>query len=157
MQNFPPDTDIETVLDERVPLAERIASGARLWDLVNSAKKALEPLKDALRAEARRVLGGPGAHTLEGSGMTRAVVTIPDPALTILRETDYTALRASLGDAAFRDLFEETISYKLRPNATGRIASLPPDLQGKVFEVVRETDGTPRVSFQYAGAGISEV
>jgi len=145
--------DLRIARDLRVPLAERIAAGSRLWDLADRAKKSIEVLKKTLRVEARKNLrGATGAVTLEGSGMTRAVVTF-ETFLEVVEGTDYDALRGALGEA-FGDLFEKEVRYKLRPGVTERIRSLPPNLQNKVFEVLREVEGTPRVSLQFGGEGI---
>ena len=151
------EKDLEVIQDGSLSLAERIAAGARLWDISNRTKKAMEPLKELLRAQAKRLLPKPGATTIEGEGMTIALVTIPNPALAVTKESDYAVLKKLVGDEVFRDLFKETTTYAPRPGATALITALPPDVRSKVFEVVHEVEGTPRVSFQYGGAGISEM
>jgi len=153
----PVEKDLVVVQNGSLSLAERIAAGARLWDISNRTKKAMEPLKELLRQQAKQLLPKPGATTIEGEGMTRALITIPDPALSVSRESDYAVLKNLLGDETFRELFKETTTYQPRAGAKAVIAALPPDLRNKVFEVVQEEEGTPRVSFQYGGSGISEM
>lgn len=150
----PVEKDLETVLDETQSLETRIAAGARLWDISNRAKKAIEPLKETLRVQTKRLNPRPGATTIEGEGMTRALVTVPEPTLVV---SDYALLKSILGDEIFKELFREHITYTPRPNAADLITHLPPRMQEMVFGVISEVEGTPRVSFQYGGSGISEM
>jgi hypothetical protein len=145
--------DLITVNDPNLSLEVRVAAGARLWDLIKRAKAALEPLKDVLRLEARSKIEGTGTVTLEGTGMTRAMVTIPESSLQIVKNTDMDALKKVLG-SAFDSIFEENVTYKCRSNATAHIRNLPRKEQSTVLAVVREDEGKPRVSFQFAGSDI---
>jgi hypothetical protein len=150
--------DLITAKDPNLPLEVRVAAGARLWDQINHANAALEFLKADLRAEAKRKLNGEaGATTIEGTGMTRALVTVPEASLQILKGTNMAALKRELGPAVFSSMFEEVVTYKCRPTASARIHKLSTKEQSAVLTAVREVEGTPRVSLQFAGADILEM
>jgi hypothetical protein len=150
--------DLAIARDPRARLEDRIAAGARLWNLINEAESALAPLKMVLRDEARARLGSdPGSIHLEGSGMTRAVVTVPKPSYAVAKGTDMIAVKQLLG-AAFDLFFEEITTYKVRgvPN-TGKIASLNPEDRNTALSAICQVDPTPRVSFKSAGEGVEQI
>ena len=149
--------DLASARDPNAPLEERIAAGARLWNLIEEAEAALSPLKASLREEARARLGNdPGAVHLDGEGMTRAVVTVPRPSYTVAKGTDMPAVKQLLGPAAFEALFEEVVSYKVRASTinAGKIASLNPSARDAALSVIVQVDPTPRVAFKSAGDGV---
>jgi len=150
--------DLITAKDPNQPLEVRVAAGARLWDQIKHAQAALEPLKADLRTEAKlRLNGATGATTIEGTGMTRVLVTVPEASLQIIKDTNMASLKQELGPAVFASMFEEVITYKCKPAAAVRIHKLSSKDQSAVFSAVREVEGTPRVSFQFAGSDILEM
>lgn len=150
--------DLAIARDPHARLEDRIAAGARLWNLINEAEGALAPLKEHLRDEARAQLGNdPGSIHLEGSGMTRAVVTVPRPSYSVTKVTDMPALKQLLG-AAFDGLFEEVTTYKVRGvPASGKIASLTPEARNAALAAITQADPTPRVAFKAAGEGVEMI
>ena len=150
--------DLRVARDSSAPLEDRIAAGARLWNLIEEAEGALAPLKETLRAEARSRLGNtPGSETIEGTGMTRAVVTVPKPAYQVVKGADMNAVRAEIGEQAFSQLFEEVTSYKVRASGLNKVASLRPCQSQAALAVITQVDPTPRVAFKSAGEGIDNI
>lgn len=151
--------DLAIARDPRARLEDRIAAGARLWNLINEAEGALAPLKEHLRDEARAQLGNdPGSIHLEGSGMTRAVVTVPRPSYSVTKGTDMPALKQLLGPPVFDALFEEVTTYKVRGvPASGKIASLNPEARNAALAAITQADPTPRVAFKAAGEGVEMI
>lgn len=149
-------SDLITASDSSLSLEVRIAAGARLWDVLARAQKAVDLLKPALRMEARAKIQGAGSTTIEGTGMTRAIITIPESSLQIVKDADMAALKRMLGNK-FAPMFEERVTYKCRPNIEQNIQRLNSKDQAAVFAVVKEVEGTPRVSFQFAGANLLEI
>lgn len=150
--------DLSVARDPRAPLEERIAAGARLWNLIEEAEAALAPLKQSLRDEARARLGNdPGSIHLEGDGMTRAVVTVPKPSYTVAKGADMSAVKQLLG-AAFDSFFEEVVTYKVRSSTinAGKIASLNPTARDTALSVIVQADPTPRVAFKSA-EGVEQI
>jgi len=138
--------------DESAPMADRIAAGARLWETINRAKEALEPLKTDLRKEATRLLDNmPGVTTIEGTGMSRAVVTVPESKLKVVKGTDIKKLKKALGPTGFNALFEEG-PYQVRSStAAAYISNAPKAIQSLALAAITEAEGKPRVSFQFGG------
>ena len=150
--------DLITAKDPNQPLEVRVAAGARLWDQIKHAQEALEPLKVDLRIEARlRLNGATGVTTIEGTGMTRVLVTVPEASIQIIKDTNMVALKQKLGPVVFASMFEEVVTYKCKPAAAVRIHKLSPKDQSAVFSAVKEVERTPRVSFQFAGSDILEM
>lgn len=149
-------SDLITASDPNLPLEVRVAAGARLWDILARAQKAVDSLKPALRMEARTKIQGAGSTTIEGTGMTRALVTIPESSLQVIKDANMTVLKRLLG-GRFTHLFEESVTYKVRPNIEHSIQKLNSKEQAAVFAAIREVEGTPRVSFQFAGANLLEL
>lgn len=151
--------DLAVARDPRAPLEERIAAGARLWALIENAEAALAPLKEALREEGRSRLGGvPGSTHIDGTGMTRAVVTVPKPSYAVAKGTDMSALKQLIGAEAFAALFEEVLTYKVKaaPNLT-KVASLSPQGSNAALAAITQVDPTPRVAFKSAGEGVEAI
>jgi hypothetical protein len=147
--------DLAVARDPLAPLEDRIAAGARLWSLIEEAESALAPLKASLRDEARARLGNdPGSVHIDGTGMTRVVVTVPRPTYSVAKGTDMHAVKQTLG-SAFDLFFEEVTTYKVRgvPN-TGKIASLNPEARNVALAAITQADPTPRVAFKSAGEGV---
>ena len=151
--------DLAVARDPRAPLEARIAAGARLWSLINEAEAALAPLKQSLREEARARLGNdPGSIHLDGTGMTRAVVTVPKASFAVAKGTDMPALKQLIGGEAFNALFEEVTTYKVRGvPASGKIASLSPQGASAALSAIVQVDPTPRVAFKSAGEGVESI
>jgi len=151
--------DLAIARDPRAPLEARIAAGARLWSLINEAEEALAPLKQSLREEARARLGNdPGSIHLDGTGMTRAVVTVPKASFTVAKGTDMPALKQLIGSETFSALFEEVTTYKVKgvPN-TGKIAHLDSRGVSAALSAIVQVDPTPRVAFKSAGEGVESI
>ena len=150
--------DLQVARDTSAPLEARVAAGARLWDLIEKAGDALAPLKEMLRAEGRARLGNtPGSEVIEGTGMTRAVVTVPKPSYQVAKGADMSAVRAEIGEQAFAQLFEEVTTYKVRASNLNKIASLHPGQSQAALAVITQVDPTPRVAFKSAGEGIDDI
>lgn len=152
--------DLAVARDPRASLEERIAAGARLWSLIEEAEAALAPLKEDLRAEGRSRLGGvPGSTHIDGTGMTRAVVTVPKPSYAVAKGTDMAALKQLIGSDAFAALFEEVLTYKVRTtaNAGSVVAGLPPPASSAALAAIAQVDPTPRVAFKSAGEGVEVI
>ena len=151
--------DLALARDPRASLEERIAAGARLWSLIEEAEAALVPLKEDLRAEGRSRLGGaPGSTHLDGTGMTRAVVTVPKPSYAVAKGTDMPALKQLIGGEVFNAIFEEVVTYKVKtaPNLT-KVASLSPQGSNAALAAIIQVDPTPRVAFKSAGEGVESI
>ena len=150
------EKDIATVNDPSIPLELRVAAGARLWDISRRAKSALDSLKSVLRTEAMERLGCAGVVTIEGVGMTRALVTIPESTLAIKNANCFPKLKHTLGKQ-FASLFEEVTVYRCRPDIKFSIALLQPQDRTAVLSEVQEIEGMPRVSFQFAGSNLLDL
>jgi hypothetical protein len=149
--------DREVVTDPTRTIEERVAAGARLWDSINTANAALEVLKGDLRKLAvSKGKGEAGTITFEGAGMTRAIVTTPLPNLYLKKGKNPAPLAAKLG-ANFGRIFRESKTWVVRENAGAIFARLPRKLQEALLDVLGEDSGKPRVTFQYGGAGLSDI
>jgi len=147
--------DREIVTDPTRTISERVAAGARLWDSINTANAALEVLKTDLRKIASKS-GEAGTVTFEGDGLTRAFVITPLPALYLKKGKNPAPLAGKLG-ANFGRIFRESKTWVVRENASAIFARLPRKLQEALLDVLGEDAGKPRVTFQYGGAGLSDI
>jgi hypothetical protein len=143
--------------DPNLPLEVRIAAGARLWDVIKRANEALVPLKDELRNQAKLKRKIPGTVVIEGTGMTRAMVTLPKSILQVSKKTDIAALKRSITPMVFSALFEETCTYECHPNIVRRISGLKKEVRSSVLSAIEEIEGTPRVSLQFAGSNLVDL
>ena len=145
--------DEEIVADPTQPLPERIAAGARLWDSIQAHNAALDLLKEDLRKLALQTQKTPGTVTVDGEGLSRALIVIQPPNLSLKKGADPAAYRADFG-RSFALLFSETKGWKLKPNAEAILLRLPRPLQTLVFRLVEESELKPRVYFESAGKGV---
>lgn len=150
------ERDMEVAGDPTQPLETRIAAGARLWDFINQARSVLETLKESLRAEAVNRLGGvPGQTIIEGTGLSRASVTVPPSRFQIVKGADMKSLKLSLGPPIFSSIFSETAQFEVRPQAIQEIGNLSPTAQAATMKAIEQVELKPRVSFQFAGEGVT--
>lgn len=150
------EEDLDTASRSDLPLEERIAAAARLWDFTKRVESAMDPLKEILRAKARESRKDrPCVVTLEGVGMTRATVTFPERHLKIQSGLEHGAIKQILGDRLFHELCEEKVTP--RPDASARVHSMSTEDQGVAVRVFMEVEGKPRVSLQFGGDGIVDL
>jgi hypothetical protein len=66
---------------------------------------------------------------------------------------DPRSLKETLGQDAFDDLFDTTVSYKPKADFYTRILALPESQQKAILQRVALSDPTPRVSFKVREGG----
>lgn len=151
-------SELELIGDPTQPISVRIEAGTRVFQAIEEAQKALEPLKEDIRAIARKGMEATGhnVQVLIGDNLTRAVVTFPAQGPTVKKGADLWGLRKTLGSTTFLTLFEETRVFKLQPNIEKILTKLPTWAQEHVLQVLHTDEGTPRVSLQGVGTGVFE-
>lgn len=150
---MPPNIDQQrrVINDPNAPLSSKIAAAAELWELIDSATKALEPFKNEVRAVA--LATGQPVVTLNGIGMSQCKVVLPGPTLRLNDGvTAYDELTA-LGDM-FPVIYETKLM--LRNASPAFIASFPPDITTHIASVTTLVPSTPRVSLRSL-SGVEEI
>ena len=146
--------DEEIATDPDRPLPERIAAGARLWASIQSSNAALDVLKEHLRKEALKTQKTPGTVTIEGEGLSRALVVVPPPTLSLKKGADPSTHRSDFG-RSFALIFAPVPgAWKLKTNAEAILLRLPKPLQTLAFRLIEESEPKPRVYFESAGEGV---
>lgn len=139
--------------DLTVPIRTRIQMGTELWRARTLIEQALEPLKANLREEALESLEGtPGSSTIEGEGLTQAVVTVLPPTMKLRGE----GLTIAEAQEALGPDFDRVFRVILRPEANVFLHTLPPKAQSYLAKVLDQAKETPRVSLQSMGSGVTE-
>lgn len=138
--------------DPSIALGTRIQMAAEVWRIQDLARTVLEPLKVALRLEARkRLKGSSGMVVIEGEGLTQAQVTIV-PQVKVSPDLSVEEARRILGPE-FDRLFRVTLNP--RPDILTILDGLPARTQQAMARWVEVSEGTPRVSLQaVTGSGM---
>lgn len=126
----------------QTPTPELVGIGQQLWWIVKRANRALEPIKERLRAEA----GGVTQKFESGDG-SHCMVICPVQKVTLRKEADIARLKAALGDK-FSDLFEEVTSVRPRKDFLELVKECAPDEVQVVLTAVDLVSDTPRVAFK---------
>tara|TARA_Y100001949_G_C15839782_1_gene265750 strand:- start:54 stop:530 length:477 start_codon:yes stop_codon:yes gene_type:complete len=132
--------------------AEEVAATAlALAALSDKIQKALDPLKDKLRAEVCSTWDGkdlPFSYDFE-LPQGKVSITIPKKTVKLSKSTDIDGLQAMLGDQ-FAVYFETVVSHKPRRNfpdlIQARVAS--DGVRDLLLKSIDQKDSTPRVSFK---------
>lgn len=136
---------VRTLRDPTLPLPQRVRAAAQVWAAVALAQAAVEPFKEVLRQEARRLLGGhPGNAVVEGEGLSRALVTVPAMAVQLKDPPSLEQAQRELGDD-FSLVYR--VELKLVPRTPDELESLPPGARNHLMDRVSIAEGKPRVSF----------
>lgn len=140
---------------EGQPVEEQVEVGAALWAVYERASQAMETAKKDLREAALEKLGGPGAHTFNGTGATEAMVTIPNPSLRLQKDADVALLKKVLG-GDFGRYFDEKVSYVPRKEFNERRASDKDATHAAMLDKYVDTvPNTPRVTFRRMDHAVS--
>lgn len=132
--------------DRSIPVEERVEHAATLWEAIETAKSALEPFKEELRAKALRELKGqPGVSVTEGSGTSKATVVVGTSVLKPVENFDISNAQEVLG-RDFPRLFNVTVTT--RPDATTVAESLSPRHRKYLNENTTLVENPPRVSIR---------
>lgn len=150
---MPPNIDHERriINDPNAPLPAKIAAAAVLWELIDSASKALEPFKTEVRAVA--LVSRAPVVTLNGDGMSQCKVVFPGPTLKLNDGVTEEGERAVLGEL-FPALYE--VRLQLRNNNPDFVASFPPNVSKHIATVTTLIPSTPRVSLRSL-SGVEEI
>lgn len=150
---MPPNIDQQrrVINDPDAPLPAKIAAAAELWELIDSATKALEPFKAEVRAAA--VATGQPVVSFNGTGMTQCKVVLPGPTLRLNDNFVEEAARKALG-SFFDNLFE--VRAHLGVTDPTYVATFPPNVTTYMAKITTLVPSTPRVSLR-ALSGVEEV
>jgi len=150
---MPPNIDQErrVINDPNATFASKVAAAATLWELVESATKALNPFKTEVRALA--VATGLPVASFNGEGMSQCRVVLPGPTLRLTEGFNPDDARKALGPL-FDTLFETKV--QLRHADPGFVATLPPNITTYMASVTELVPSTPRVSLRSL-SGVEEV
>lgn len=150
---MPPNIDQQrrVINDPNAPLPAKIAAAAELWELIDSATKALEPFKTEVRAAA--VAHGQPVVSFNGTGMSQCKVVLPGPTLRLTDDFNVDAARKALG-SSFDNLFETKV--QLRSVDPTYVASFPPYIALYMASVTTLVPSTPRVSLRSL-SGVEEI
>jgi len=131
------------------PIARKVEVGSVLWDLGDRVKEVLDEIKQDVRQEAVKELGGQvGTTTIEGDDMGEAAVTIPSASLRIPKGKNIEGIKQALGNR-FPFFFEEIVTHKPQKEFEDRVAEVKDPLEQKILlDAVERTELTPRVSFR---------
>jgi len=128
---------------------ERVQLGAALSAIGTQCDALVGPIKEALRAEALLLIGGPtGTHKFETSTGAVCTVVVPTPVVQVRKDADMQGLKTTLGADAFAALFDEAVTFKPRPGFQEVVSSCPPDGQQAVMGAVEIVERTPKVHFK---------
>lgn len=116
--------------------------GHALWLVSDEAERAIAPLKDRLRDEAKKV--GEEIVLLRGYSGQPCKVVVSKPIPSVPRADD---LKPLLGDT-FDLLFETVTTYRIRENFADILLTLPTEQQQAILRRMKMIDPTPRVSFK---------
>lgn len=132
--------------DPSVPVGVRIGYASELWSAIETAKAALDPIKDHLRDKAVADLGGkPGAITYDGDNLSLAVVVVPGVAIRATDKFNAQEAQQVLG-ANFDRIFK--VGVTPRSEALEVINTLPIAKRHYLSGVVSMDNGKPRVSLR---------
>lgn len=145
------DQERRVINDPNAPLPAKIAAAAVLWELIDSATKALEPFKAEVRVAAQASRGP--VVTFNGDGMSQCKVVLPGPTLRLTEDFNEDAARKALGPF-YDSLFETKVQLR-NPDPT-HIASFPPNVTSYIATVTTLVPSTPRVSLRSL-SGVEEV
>ena len=120
-----------------------VAVGQRLWWLIKKANKALEPIKERMRAEA----GGVTKKFEAGDGTAHCMVICSVPKVSLRKDADITRLKAALG-AKFSDLFDERVSYQPRKDFQELVKECSANEKQAVLSAVDMVSDPARISFK---------
>jgi hypothetical protein len=124
---------------------EQVELGSLLWELSAEAQKLLNPLKETLREEARKVLDGKtGAVDFKGSNGSSCRVTIPKTQIRLLKTAKIAALRDALGEN-FDECFGSEVKHV--PKRGGLEEELKKGDQPTLLEAIEMFAPSPRVQF----------
>lgn len=134
---------------EGAPLERKIEVGSVLWELGNQVRKVMDGIKEDVRQEAVKDLGGQVGNTqLDGDDVGAATVTILSASLKIPKGKDMEAVKQALG-SQFSFFFEEVTTFKPRKEFEGRVEKVDDALKQKILlESVERHEHTPRVNFR---------
>jgi len=144
-------SDIERILRDltrgidTASTSERVEAGQTLQSILSSTKKALDRVKDTLRADAAGKFKGSPSLVLEGTTSV-ATVSAPEPITRLAKNADVAALRAALGED-FGDFFQEQHLIQPRPEALPRILTLPLPIRDLVLRCLEQDVGSGGVGF----------
>lgn len=135
-----------TANDTSLPTARRVAAAAQLWHLAETARAAVEPFKEELRAMAVAQSGGQkGPVQFPGEGVTQARVVIPAMGVELESPPELAAARAELGedfDRVYR------VGLTLVPRTPEDVSALPARARAHLASRVRLARGKPRVTLE---------
>jgi len=121
--------------------------GAALWNVTESAKRIIEPVKTQLREEALALLKHqPGTKVLQGRDHICTVI-LPVSKLDMVKAVDVERLRKLLGDD-FEYVFDVQTKVKPHKKLEVRVMDLGPDEQKAVLAAVERKENTARVGFK---------
>lgn len=136
-------SEVDTLRNASATLAEKIAAAARLWDLQEEIKTALEGFKTDIRALPEVTTSDPGSTvTLEGKDLTRCKVTLPTPSLVLTTDPKVSDALTTLGPKDFNEVFTVT----LRVTNPKQLDSLPAQVRTWLGKITKMVVHPPRVS-----------
>jgi len=134
---------------ENASLDRKVEVGSVLWELGPRVKKVLDAIKEDIRKEAVKELGGVVGNTkFDGDDVGSAAVTILSATLKIPSGKDIAGIKQALG-SKFPLFFEETVTYKPHKEFEKRVEQMEDALEQKILlDAVERHELTPRVSFR---------
>lgn len=150
-------TEVDILQSEKTTVAEKIAAAARLWELQEDIKVALEGFKGIIRELPEVRDGDPNKTptvTIDGEDFTRCKVTLPHPTLVLNGDVKPSSEFTSLG----KDVFDHVYRLQLRTTDPRDLNSLPAPVRKHLHGQVSITQPPARVSVRNMGAsGITEI
>ena len=134
---------------EGASIDHKIEVGSVLWELGDRVKKVLDSIKEDVRKEAVKELGGPVGFTkIDGDDVGSATVTIPMATLKIPKGKDIESIKKALG-SKFAFFFEETVTHKPHKEFEDRVEKVEDPLEQKILlDSVERQEPTAWVSFR---------
>lgn len=123
---------------------DAVGVGRELWRMIDTARKALDTVKDRMRAETPPT---PGMYTFYGPDGTECKVQVPPPIVVIRKGAQLGELQDHLGIGTANTLFEVTGSWKPGPDFPRALNDLSDEHQKIVLGVVDTQTPKPRVTF----------
>lgn len=127
-------------------VSDAVTIGWELWHIIGAGHRAIEPIKQVMRARAEAD-GRRGPILYRGDDGTTCQVVVPDPQPKLRQDADLDALRKALGDK-YGDLFSENLQVQPRPKFESLVKDLTPEERDAVLHAVDLAPGTSRVSFE---------